>query len=113
MRVLQVFASLDRAGAETMLMNIYRSIDRSDVQFDFVVNESVSRYDYEEEIKALGGRVFYAPRPSQNGMWRYLMFWWNLFSNHPEFQIVHAHHTSPALVYGLIAKIKSRKLIVH
>lgn len=112
-RVIQVFASLDRAGAETMLMNIYRSIDRSNIQFDFVVNESVSEYDYEEEIKALGGRIFYAPRPALGSIWRYLMFWWHLFSNHPEIRVVHAHHTSPALVYGLIAKIKGRKLVAH
>ena len=37
-RVLQVMSSMNRGGAETMIMNIYRNIDRSKVQFDFVVH---------------------------------------------------------------------------
>ena len=49
-RVLHVFASLDRGGAETMLMNIYRNIDRTKVQFDFVVNDNNEEYAYEKEI---------------------------------------------------------------
>ena len=56
-RVLQVIGGMNRAGAETMLMNIYRTIDHSKVQFDFVVYKS-EQQDYEDEIEALGGRVF-------------------------------------------------------
>ena len=37
-RVLQVFAQMNRGGAETMIMNFYRNIDRSKVQFDFIVH---------------------------------------------------------------------------
>ena len=37
LRVLQVIGKMDRAGAETMLINIYRHVDRSKVQFDFMV----------------------------------------------------------------------------
>lgn len=56
-RVLQVIGGMNRAGAETMLMNIYRTIDHSKIQFDFVVYKT-ERQDYEDEIEALGGRVF-------------------------------------------------------
>ena len=56
-KVLQVIGGMNRAGAETMLMNIYRIIDRNKVQFDFVVYGS-ERQDYESEIEMLGGRVF-------------------------------------------------------
>jgi len=35
-RVLCVFGALDRGGAETMCMNLYRAIDRTKIQFDFV-----------------------------------------------------------------------------
>lgn len=34
-RILHVLGSLDRGGAETMIMNLYRNIDRSKVQFVF------------------------------------------------------------------------------
>ena len=36
-RILHIVGKMDRAGAETMLMNLYRNIDRSQVQFDFMV----------------------------------------------------------------------------
>jgi glycosyltransferase involved in cell wall biosynthesis len=35
-RVLHMTGTMDRAGAETMIMNLYREIDRSQIQFDFV-----------------------------------------------------------------------------
>ena len=41
-------------------MNYYRHIDRSKVQFDFLVDEDSTRVP-EEEITALGGRVFRIP----------------------------------------------------
>lgn len=34
-RVLQIVGRMDRGGIETMIMNLYRSIDRNKVQFDF------------------------------------------------------------------------------
>lgn len=37
-RVLQVVTYMGRGGLETMLMNYYRQIDRSRLQFDFLVH---------------------------------------------------------------------------
>ena len=37
-RVLNLFTIMNRGGAETMVMNYYRNIDRSKVQFDFLVH---------------------------------------------------------------------------
>ena len=36
-RVLHVLNNLGSGGAEAFLMNIYRNIDRSKVQFDFLI----------------------------------------------------------------------------
>ena len=35
-RILHIIGSMNRAGAETMLMNLYRVIDKNKYQFDFV-----------------------------------------------------------------------------
>ena len=59
-RVLQVTGIMNRGGAETMIMNLYRNMDRSKVQFDFVEN-SLEPGAYDEEIRRLGGRIFYCP----------------------------------------------------
>ena len=37
-RVLQVVTHMNRGGLETMLMNYYRKIDRSVIQFDFLTH---------------------------------------------------------------------------
>ena len=55
-RILQVLGRLDRGGAETMLMNLYRCMDRSRIQFDFVIH-TTDICDYTEEVKRLGGRI--------------------------------------------------------
>ena len=60
-RILQVVNIMDRAGLETMLMNYYRNIDRTQVQFDFLTHRDTPGV-YEDEIKKMGGRIYRAPR---------------------------------------------------
>lgn len=59
-RVLQVVGGMNRAGAETFLMNVYREIDKTQIQFDFLVYSN-EKQDYEDEILSLGGRVIRIP----------------------------------------------------
>lgn len=112
-RVLHVLASLDRGGAETMIMNFYRAMDRSKVQFDFIVNQSDSVYAYEEEIRALGGYVYQVPRYKISNFIAYRKAWKQLLQTHPEWGIIHGHHTAPASVYIPIAKRLGRLTIAH
>ena len=51
-RILQVVTTMDRGGLETMIMNYYRNIDRTKVQFDFLTHTDVHQ-DFEEEIAEL------------------------------------------------------------
>ena len=37
-RILQVMGRMDRGGAETLVMNLFRSIDRDKLCFDFVIH---------------------------------------------------------------------------
>ena len=46
-RILQVFASLDVGGAETRMMEVYRNIDKSKVDFDFLTMQLKDQfYDF-------------------------------------------------------------------
>lgn len=56
-RILHIVGGMNRAGAETMLMNLYRKLDTSKYQFDFVYFQD-SKCDYDDEIIELGGRIF-------------------------------------------------------
>ena len=58
-RILQVLTWMNRGGAETMVMNYYRAIDRSRYQFDFLVHRA-ERGDYDDEIEQMGGRIYRA-----------------------------------------------------
>ncbi len=63
-RVLVFGITENPGGVESFLIGYYRRIDRSKIQFDFLCNtyETVA---YEEELKALGGRIFkISPRSS-------------------------------------------------
>lgn len=70
LRVLHVIGGMNRAGAESMMMSIFRTIDRSRFQFDFLVYNT-NEQDYEAEIARLGGRVIHtSPGRSPMGMVR-------------------------------------------
>ena len=57
-KVLVLITAMDRGGAETMVMNYLRNIDREKVQMDFLV---IRKYksDYEDEIKQMGSNVYH------------------------------------------------------
>ena len=57
-RVLQVVASLNAGGMENYIMNLYRMVDKSKVQFDFVVHHAAVGL-YEDEIQELGGKIYH------------------------------------------------------
>lgn len=89
-RVLNLFAVLDRGGAETFVMNVYRNIDREKVQFDFLVHGDKIG-EYEEEITALGGKIYRMPRISVKNFFQYKKQLKDFFEKHKEYEIVHSH----------------------
>lgn len=85
-RILHIVGKMDRAGAETMLMNLYRNIDRTQFQFDFVVFSN-EKGDFDAEIRELGGSIF--PITAGNPVTRMLAL--RKFLKNSTYQIVHAH----------------------
>lgn len=59
-RVAQVMGKMVGGGLESVVMNYYRHVDRTKVQFDFIVDEDSTLVPC-EEIESLGGRVFTVP----------------------------------------------------
>lgn len=88
-RILQVVSFMQRRGLETLLMNCMRRMDRTRVQFDFIVHRSF-RADYDDEIEALGGRIYRLPRLNPFNP-RYKKALRDFFRDHPEYRIVHCH----------------------
>lgn len=108
-RILQVFGKLNLGGAESRVMDIYRNLDRERVQFDFVIHTQEKCF-FEDEIEAMGGRIFRVPAFRIINMMQYKKAWRDFFKAHmtedqkSEFRMVHGHMTSSAAVYLPIAK---------
>ncbi len=62
-RMLHIVGSMSPSGIGNFIMNVYRNIDRKKVQFDFIVHEHRD-VSFDEEIRQLGGRLFYVTRKS-------------------------------------------------
>lgn len=89
-RVLQVVTTMERAGLETMLMNYYRNVDRTKVQFDFLRHRD-GEHAYDAEIRAMGGRIYTVPPFHPLNTNGYLTALDHFFREHREYRIVHAH----------------------
>ena len=58
MKVLHIVGGMNVGGTETMLMNIYRNIDREKYEFHFVSYYNKKGF-YDDEIKKLGGKIIH------------------------------------------------------
>ena len=111
-RILHVLNSLNRGGAETMLMNYYRKIDRRQFQFDFVVHD-VNIGVYVDEVIQLGGHIYYVPKFRGYNIVSCIRAWQKIFREAKEDRIVHGHMPSTAGLYLVLARINGRMAIVH
>lgn len=102
-RILQCVNGMHRAGLETMLMNYYRHIDRTKIQFDFLTHRP-ERSDYDDEIESLGGRVYYAPRLYPQNYPAYFKWMKQFFSEHPDYKVMHSHIDSMSYLPLLAGK---------
>lgn len=149
-RILHVFGRLNRGGAESRVMDLYRHIDRNKVQFDFLVHYQVTaedaaripmllqdlaqepaadglqtgterlagqtrlssrvlyalrpKEDLDDEVLAMGGRIYVLPRFTGTNLVSYRRACRELFAAHHAFAAVEGHMTSTAAVYLPIAK---------
>lgn len=113
-RVLHVLNNLGSGGAESFVMNVYRNIDRSKIQFDFLVRSS-NNGSMLDEIKEMGGQVFIQPDFPRHIIQNYLALNNFLKQNSKDYAAIHVHANS--LVYikplALAKKYGIQKRIIH
>lgn len=118
LRVLQVFGALNLGGAESRVAELYRAIDRSRVQFDFLVHTEAKGADdssdalmtarkpehFDGILRELGARIFAVPRFHGSNLSAYKKALRRFFAAHSgEWVAVHGHMTAMAAVYLKIA----------
>jgi glycosyltransferase involved in cell wall biosynthesis len=88
--VLVLDTVMDRGGAEAMIMNYMRNVNRDLIQFDFLTNRDY-RAAYEDEIESLGGKVYHMC-PMYPGRFRqYKREVRTFLKEHPQYQIIHSN----------------------
>ena len=92
-QVLHVLTGLSSGGAEAFIMNMYRNIDRSKVQFDFLLRSEENIYA--EELAAMGSRVYKTPSFPRHAL-KNAIATARFFREH-HYDIVHVH--ANALLY--------------
>ena len=112
-RVLHMIAVLEMGGSQSMVMNIYRAIDRNKLQFDFIVDHPDRSSELRKEIESLGGRVYSFPTFKGTNIAQIRKAWDRFFTDHAEYKILHTHSRSYASVYLPIAKKHGLVTISH
>ncbi len=96
--VLAVVSQMKPGGLENRLMDIMRAIDSRRVRID-VFSYRLDEGNYDKEIGALGGKVYYNPPLTVKNMFWYVGYFKRFLQEHPEYQIVHAHQNAWCSVF--------------
>jgi len=110
--IVHVLGTLDAGGAETMVMNIYRNIDKNKFRFSFIVHGN-RNYFYERELNIDGVDIFRVRKFRIYNIFSYSYDFYKLFKREKKWDIVHGHARSTASIYLLIAKCFKIKTICH
>lgn len=119
-RILHVLGVLNMGGAESRIMDLYRHIDREQVQFDFLVHTTPvqgaeddssqtlmagrAKEYFDDEVRSLGGEIYALPRFNGRNLGAYRRAAERFFATHGGWTAVEGHMTSTASIYLPIAK---------
>lgn len=87
-RVLQIIGIVAGGGVEAVVMNYYEHIDRTKVQFDFIVHND-NKIDITPKVEAMGGRV-YKVTPYYKNPIAFMYGIYKVIRNH-HYRIVHSN----------------------
>lgn len=110
-RILIVDGKLICGGVEAFLMNIYRRIDKTKMQFDFLVHYN-EKFHYDDEIEKMGGKIYRLSFRNDKNYFKYIRDLKRFFVEHKEYNIVWGHMDGLARIYLKIAKKQGVKTTI-
>ncbi|MFB8533125.1 glycosyltransferase [Enterococcus casseliflavus] len=96
-RVLHVLHGLSMGGTETMLMNVFRNVDKTKFEFSFLLHTNELGF-YTKEVESLGGKIYVLPKFNGANVISYSKACDSFFKKN-RFDIVHGHISSSASIY--------------
>lgn len=117
LKVLHVIGTMNRGGAEVMIMDIYRNIS-NDLHFDFLINYKIKngilKGDFDDEIRSKGGQIEYIGSQWDIGILTYIKEFKQIIHKIGNPDIVHIHLNAKSGVISLAAKKAGIKnIIIH
>lgn len=88
-RILNILPKNNCKKAQVFIMNMYRNIDRKNVQFDFLFQGECEGI-FNEEIESLGGNIFKIQCLKEIGAYKYRKLARDFFKTH-KYDIVHCY----------------------
>lgn len=110
-RILHIVQRMEAGGTQSFLMNLYRNIDRSKVQFDFLVEYEEKEF-YDDEIISLGGKIYYTNFRKTLNLIKFKRTMSDILKDHPEYKIVHIHATAIGKICTDVARKCGVKTII-
>ena len=110
-RILHIVQRMEAGGTQSFLMNLYRNIDRSKIQFDFLVEYEEKEF-YDDEIISLGGKIYYTNFRKTLNVIKFKRTMSDILKNHPEYKIVHIHATAIGKICTDVARKCGIKTII-
>ena len=112
-RILQIVPNMQSGGLETLIMNIYRNINREHIQFDFLVHYKEKKF-FDDEIESLGGKIYRFSLRDDNNILKYIYQLNKFYKAHKEYKVIHCHMSSIGFINFFIAKFNGIKFrIAH
>lgn len=112
MKRILVYGMTDNLGGiETYVMNLFRSLDKNKVVFDFVTDFETMAYS--EETSAMGSRIYHIPAKSK-GVFKHWKAFAKVLKEHPEYKKVYFNILDAgAAITEFIPWLFGRTVVTH
>lgn len=111
-RVLQMIGSLNVGGSQAMIINLHKAIDRTKVQFDYIIDDAYAT-KLAPVVEKMGAKIYVMPKFKGTNVFEVKKAWNGFFSQHKEYKVFHSHVRSYASLYLPIAHKYGVKTIIH
>ena len=113
-KILHIVGGMNIGGTETMLMNLYRKINK-DISFDFISYYENEAY-YDKEIESLGGKIIKLGSPNRKGIYKSIKDLCKVIREYGPYDAVHAHtlfNCGIAMIAAKICGVGSKNISMH
>lgn len=115
MKVLHYIPGFNTGGIESVFLNWYKNLDRSECEFELLVRNYDPASPMLKEFLAMGGKLHTLDTPSLNikTMWRFRNTVNIFFTKHPNYDFLHVHVADDPFIISTAKKVGIEEIGIH